>query len=266
MTTKPPFSYYGGKAAVAPLIAALLPPHRHYVEPFAGSLAVLLAKEPSMQETVNDLDGDLVTFWRVLRDRPLELERACALTPHSRTELETAKNLDVDDELEHARRVWVILTQSRSHSMKPTGWIYTMAAEARNPAARGKSYSQRIAQAASRIAEVHLENRDALDVIRAYGVNTDTLLYVDPPYLGSTRNSSNYRIEISGNDAHTQLSAALHNCKATVILSGYDSPIYAELYKDWHATKLSGATTLAGGTGKVEVLWSNVPLGVQTLW
>jgi DNA adenine methylase len=87
---KPPFAYYGGKTTLAPIIANLLPQHEHYVEPFAGSLAVLLAKTPSRAETVNDLDGDLVTFWRVLRDRPDELERACALTPHSREEYEQA--------------------------------------------------------------------------------------------------------------------------------------------------------------------------------
>ena len=83
---KPPFAYYGGKTTLAPAIAELLPPHEHYVEPFAGSLAVLLAKRPSRAETVNDLDGDLVTFWRVLRDRPEDFERVCALTPHSRAE------------------------------------------------------------------------------------------------------------------------------------------------------------------------------------
>ena len=83
-TLRPPFEYYGGKTHLAPKIAALLPPHDHYVEPFAGSLAVLLAKEPSRAETVNDLDGDLVTFWRVLRDRPHDLAWAAAMTPHSR--------------------------------------------------------------------------------------------------------------------------------------------------------------------------------------
>ena len=84
MTAKsyPPFAYFGGKTRLAPTIAGLMPEHRHYVEPFAGSLAVLLAKKRSAHETVNDLDGDLVTFWRVLRNRPEDLARACRLTPH----------------------------------------------------------------------------------------------------------------------------------------------------------------------------------------
>lgn len=81
---KPPFPYFGGKMTIAPRIVDLLPPHQHYIEPFAGSMSVLLAKPPVKFETVNDLDGRLITFWRVLREQPAELIRRCALTPHSR--------------------------------------------------------------------------------------------------------------------------------------------------------------------------------------
>ena len=84
--TAPPMAYYGGKTRIAAKIASLLPQHEHYVEPFAGSLAVLLAKKPSRMETVNDIDEKLMTLWRVLRNKPLELIRECALTPHSRAE------------------------------------------------------------------------------------------------------------------------------------------------------------------------------------
>ena len=72
---KPPMPYYGGKQRIADRIVATFPDHLHYVEPFAGGLSVLLAKEQSKLETVNDLDRHLVTFWRVLRDRPEDLMR-----------------------------------------------------------------------------------------------------------------------------------------------------------------------------------------------
>jgi DNA adenine methylase len=105
VVTAPPFAYYGGKTTLAGRIADLLPEHRHYVEPFAGSLAVLLAKPPSPMETVNDLDGNLMTFWRVLREQPDDLARVCALTPHSRAEHQAAYDLEASP--------WVALTQGR---------------------------------------------------------------------------------------------------------------------------------------------------------
>lgn len=119
---QPPVPYFGSKQRIADQIVKTFPPHRHYVEPFAGSLSVLLAKEPSVLETVNDLDGDVMTFWRVLRDDPEGLERECALTPHSRGEHALSRTrVDLDD-LERARRVFVALTQGRSGQLMRTGW------------------------------------------------------------------------------------------------------------------------------------------------
>ena len=254
---KPPFAYYGGKTTLAPTIASLLPAHEHYVEPFAGSLAVLLAKKPSRAETVNDLDGDLVTFWRVLRDQPEELERVCSLTPHSREEYQRAADELPPEDVERARLVWVRLTQGRSHSMKPGGWTYSRTVYPM--AQRIRSSAHRVIAAGERLRGVTLECRDALDVIRDYGTEPTVCLYVDPPYLGSTR-ASNYRVEMLDDDAHRTFADALNGCKASVVLSGYASPLYAELFDGWHRMDLPGATTLSGETDRVEVLWSNVPL------
>jgi DNA adenine methylase len=122
VTIRPPFTYYGGKMTIAARIAAALPQHGHYVEPFAGSLAILLAKRPSRMETVNDLDGAIVEFWRILRDEPAELARACALTPHSRAEWEMSRDLEQwwhEDlpAIERARRFWTAVTQARSNRL-----------------------------------------------------------------------------------------------------------------------------------------------------
>jgi len=261
---KPPFAYYGGKMTLGPQIAALLPKHEHYVEPFAGSLAVLLAKEQSRAETVNDLDGDLVTFWRVLRDRPDELERSCALTPHSRAEFVASWGPLPDDEVEAARRVWVRLTQSRGKSMKRTGW-WNSRGSARDIPGSLQSFASRITDCAARLADVSLESRDALDLIRDYGDDATTCLYVDPPYLGSTR-ATNYRVEMLDDDAHRTFADALNECKASVVLSGYDSPLYAELFDGWHRMDLAAPTTLSGDTDRVEVLWSNRPIGEPDLF
>lgn len=261
---KPPFAYYGGKTTLAPKIAELLPKHDHYVEPFAGSLAVLLAKDPVGWETVNDLDGDLVNFWKVLRDQPEELERAAMLTPHSRQEYESSKELEGDD-LERARRVWVRLTQGRSHSMKPTGWWHGKRKEGRpmpSFSASQVAFAARMKAAAERISRVSIENRDAIELIRDYGPEPTVCIYADPPYLGSTR-ASNYRMEMLEDDLHIQLAEALRECKASVVLSGYASPLYEELYPGWHRMELKAPTAMSGRAAENEVLWSNVPLGIQ---
>lgn len=262
----PPFAYYGGKTTLAPAIAALLPPHDHYVEPFAGSLAVLLAKDPVGRETVNDLDGDLVTFWRVLRDQPEELARAAMLTPHSRAEYLASADLDVTDDVERARRVWVRLTQGRSHSMKPSGWWYGVRAAGRqDPTANIATFVRRMETSSRRLARVSIENRDALDLIRDYGAEPTVCIYADPPYLGSTR-ATGYRVEMLDDDAHRTFADALNECKASVVLSGYDSPLYAELFDGWHRKDLAAPTTLSGDTDRTEVLWSNRPIGTPDLF
>jgi len=260
---KPPFAYYGGKTTLAPKIAELLPKHDHYVEPFAGSLAVLLAKEPTGWETVNDLDGDLVNFWKVLRDQPEELERVEMLTPHSREEYAASSDLEDASDLERARRVWVRLTQGRSNSMKLGGWRFrTNPNRAMAMPSYVTSFARRTSAVADRIKRVSIENRDAIELVRDYGAEPSVCIYADPPYLGSTR-AANYRVEMLEDDLHVQLAAALRECKASVVLSGYASPLYEELYPGWHRMELKAPTALSGRAAENEVLWSNVPLGTQ---
>ncbi len=265
---KPPIPYFGGKMLIGPQIAALLPAHSHYVEPYAGSLSVLFAKPPSDHETVNDLDQALVTFWRVLRERPQDLARVCALTPHSRVEYQRAVPLDATDELELARQVFIKLTQGRSGRLKRTGWRHYV-----NPAGCSvgmpgylAGYVERMAPAVERLQRVSLECMPALDVIAKYGAEPDVLLYVDPPYLGTTRGWDNaYRHEMRGDAEHRELAEALRAARAAVVISGYPSDLYdRELYAGWDRHTIA-ASTGQGGTwqNRTEVLWSNRPLGSQ---
>ncbi|TKG57951.1 DNA adenine methylase [Prauserella endophytica] len=259
---RPPFAYFGGKTRLAEQIVAHLPPHEHYVEPFAGSLAVLLAKPRSRMETVNDIDHDLMTFWRVLREQPAELARVCALTPHARAEfLEAyALGLDEPDDIERARRIWVRLAQSRSGTLLRTGWRHYVDPAGSTTSMPGylEAYVGRMAAGAERLAGVSLECQPALDIIDRYGRSERVLLYVDPPYLGSTRVSGGYRHEMKTEAQHRELAAALRSCAASVVLSGYDSPLYTDLYDGWHVTRID-TTTGQGGTrqDRTEVLWSN---------
>ncbi|MEU9400588.1 DNA adenine methylase [Streptomyces sp. NPDC048242] len=263
---KSPVPYFGSKQRVADWIVGLLPPHAHYVEPFAGGLSVLLAKEPSRMETVNDIDRELVTFWRVLRDRPEELLRACFLTPHSRDELAVTWEA-TEDELELARRIWSRLAQGRSGTLRRTGWRHYIDPAGSVTSMPGylEAYADRLAAAAERLHRVSLESLPALTLIGKYGAQPDVLLYVDPPYLGSTRGwGRNYRHEMKNDQEHQELAAALTDCRATVVLSGYDSPLYDELYEGWHRyTQQTMTGNARAAKARTEVLWANRPLGNQ---
>lgn len=265
--TAPPIPYFGAKQQLASRIAALFPPHFHYVEPFAGSLAVLLAKTPSAQETVNDIDGDIMCFWKVLRDYPDELERLCALTPHSRAEYNAAFDRPEElSELERARRVWVSLTQSRGGRLQRIWWRHhpgTADPSVITPSLIAR-YMARLPPAARRIARVSLECRPALELIPSFTPHPNVLLYVDPPYLGSTRTSGGYQHDMRTENEHRALADALTGARCAVVISGYPSQLYDELYAGWHQVDIATGTAQGGAWAeRVEVLWSNRPLSSQ---
>src|SRR5699024_12648034 len=118
------------------------------------------------------------------------------------------------------------------------------------------------AAAPRRRRAVSIENTAAIEATREYWKPARNLLYLDPPYLESTR-ATNYRHEMLTDEAHTEFAEAVNACTAKVVISGYDSPLYADLFPGWHVTRLKGAATLSGATDRTEVLWSNVPLGQQ---
>lgn len=277
--TAPPLQYFGGKTLLAPRIAALFPTHGHYVEPFAGSLAVLLAKQPSPMETANDLSGDLVHFWRTLRDRPDELVRVCALTPHSRAEhqLSYQRGPWLDD-LERARRVWVCLTQGRGGTLQPTGFRhYVRPAGGFGLPAYLDGYVARMEAVTQRLHRVTLEDRPALDLVDRYGREPDVLLYVDPPYLGSSRSrgedprvhSGRYAEEMLDEQSHRDLADALLACRASVVLSGYPSPLYDALFAGWDRVEFTAGTGQSARgewSTRTEVVWSNRPISQPSLF
>ena len=159
---KTPLPYYGGKTNISGAIARHFPAHEHYVEPFAGSLAVLLAKPRSKMETVNDLDQDLMTFWRVLRDDPDGLAAVMALTPHSRAEHDLAYDLSSSmTDVERARRVWVMLSQGRGSTIRRTGWRFYRDAAGSSYGMPDylSAYMRRVPPAAARLHGVSLGRR-----------------------------------------------------------------------------------------------------------
>lgn len=275
---KPPVGYYGGKMRMAPWIASLLPPHRVYLEPFFGSGAVLFAKEPSTHEIVNDIDGNVVTFFEVLRDHPAELLAACELTPYAKDEFRAAKIVGQDlTKIERARRWWVRCQQGFNQcatESSRSSWA-TSSARGSNMATSQRHSLERFMPAAGRMSEVSIENEDACVFIERYA-REQTVLYADPPYDPESRargRGNDYEHEFSTDD-HRRLSVTLHATPALVVLSGYHSDLYDELYEDWPRIERTmhkpagNHGTEASGRSATEVLWSNQPIsdGRLSLW
>ncbi len=259
-----PIPYFGSKGKMAPFIAGLLPPHQHYVEVFAGSLAVLFAKRPSRMETANDLDGTLMTFWRMIRDRYEDFVWVAMATPHARAELALDPR-GAPDELECARRVWSLLVQGRAAKMKPVlaDWRWRVETTHGSIQDSMRRSIVRMHPAMQRLHNVSLENIPALEIIAKYGQNPDVCLYSDPPYPDGLRATKDaYRCEMPDEAQHRELAAALSTVKASVVVSGYRSALYDELYDGWYVEEFPTQTS-QGGEGKAtcEVLWGNRPLG-----
>lgn len=256
MSLLPPFPYFGGKQSLAEQIVSQFPHHKRYVEPFAGSLAVLLAKPPEPIEIVNDVDSRLVQFWRTLRERGEELERVCALTPHSREEYLAAREGPLpEDDLENARQLWVLYTQSVSGSYTGSGW--------RSPGTTRKSHGQHISRfagrfegLAERLRHVSIENQDWRKLIRRLADDEDMLFYVDPPYLAETRTAGDkYAHDMSSEAEHRELLEVLLTVQGPVVLSGYRSTLYDSMLEGW--TPIEIVTNAQTGVERTEVLYVN---------
>ena len=151
--------------------------------------------------------------------------------------------------------------------MTPTGWRYFSKPSGTNNSMPMylDAYARRMPPAALRLRSVSLECRPALAVIADYGQSPDCCLYVDPPYDPTIR-AGGYREETTGDD-HVALAEALHGCAASVVLSGYHSPLYADLYGEWDRVEMDAFTGQGDqATGqRTEVLWSNRPIGQARL-
>lgn len=260
-----PFGWYGGKFSHLSWLLPLLPNCHHYCEPFAGSAAVLLNRPPSPVETYNDLDGEVVNFFRVLRGEKDRLVEAIGLTPFSREEFALACKLDPKaPPLERARRFYVRARQVR------TGLAQTATlgrwANCKNTSRAGMSGVvsrwlggiEALPQIAERLLRVQMENRPAADVIDLYD-SRETLFYCDPPYVHETRGDSKAYGHEMTNEQHAALAEQLNKVRGMVALSNYQCDLMEELYAAprWHKT-LSGPRTNHATKGlRVEVLWTN---------
>lgn len=254
---RPALRYYGGKWKLAPWIISYFPEHKNYVEPCGGAASVLLQKPRSPLETYNDLDGGVVNFFRVLRDKPEELIRKIKLTPWARAEYEGCR-VPSGDDVERARQFFVSgwMSISGMAHEKSTGWRATSYhGESFTPHGFQYEHTKKILQTvADRFSGVQIENNDARYVVERFGMNADALIYFDPPYVAETRvNATQYRVEC-GSGFHGEMAELLRSAPGYVIVSGYACPLYTDLYehRGWQRVDIDAATN---GANRVESLW-----------
>jgi DNA adenine methylase len=258
------FGWYGGKFSHLNWLLPHLPPCHHYCEPFGGSAAVLLNRCPSPVETYNDIDGEVVNFFRVLRNQPTPLIRSISLTPFSREEFALAVSQPSKrlSNLERARRFYVRARQVRTGLAQTASlgrWANCKATSRAGMAgvvSRWLGGVEGLSDIAKRLLRVQIENRPALEVIKLYD-SENTLFYCDPPYPHESRGDvKSYRYEMSEED-HVALADVLCNAEGRVAVSGYVCDLLRRLYKGWHCVESPEKNCHSIKKPRKEALWMN---------
>ena len=250
--------YFGGKWAIAPWVMQHLPPHRIYVEPFGGAASILLRKPRSKIEVYNDLDEEIVGIFRVVQDPVMcrMLMKRLRRTPYSRREFELAFQSSADPVI-RAQRAITRAYQAFHHEALFNLNKVTFADARHRTGGHSKahewmSYPRNLAAVCQRLQGVIIECRNAVEIIRVQDT-PDTLFFVDPPYMPSTRSKTGYRCELD-EQGHRELLATLCGVKGMVVLAGYPSALYDDELDGWQRVE---RPHYAAGSAKVrtEVLW-----------
>jgi len=257
--------WYGGKFSHLNWLLPLLPSCQHFCEPFGGSAAVLLNRDLSPVETYNDIDGDLVTFFRVLRDKPDELIEKLAVTPFSREEFRRAYEMrgrtDIPD-VERARLFFIRAEQVRiglAQTSTAGRWAWCKLTSRRGMSGAVSRWLNRIDAlwaVSERLRRVQIENRDAIEVILQYD-SPETLFYLDPPYPHESRGDVHaYAYEMTERN-HERLAEVLHSIQGKAAISGYRSPLTERLYGGWTRIDAPQAIIHSVKKPRIESVWIN---------
>ena len=258
------FGWYGGKFSHLDFILPNLPDDAmHFCDVYGGSAAVIINRKPSLVETYNDLDSELVNFFETLRNQEEQLTKAISLTPFSREELIIACTPEQNlTKLERARRFYVRARQTRTGLAQTSSegrWahcVLTSRAGMAGAVSRWLGAIEGLPEIVQRLQRIQIENSPALDIIERYDTS-DTLFYLDPPYAHESRSDKKaYGYEMTDGE-HFELSAMLDQIKGRAVISGYRSKLYDELYKNWIRIDSDEKTCNSSKGKRVESIWLN---------
>lgn len=246
------FKYPGSKWKIAQWIINHFPPHKIYVEPFFGSGAVFFTKYPNYLETINDIDGRIVNLFKVCREHPNELASAIELTPWSRAEYINCAEPS-DNEIEWARRTIVRFAQSHSGCAHLKSWRTSQVATSPPNPHLWNGLPDLIIEVCKRLKDAQIENKSAERIIEVYN-NTDSLIYLDPPYPLDLRCHELYDNEMTDNK-HRDLLELIKMSKAKICISSYKNSLYDEMLKGWVTDSRQSVNNT--GQRRTEILYMN---------
>jgi DNA adenine methylase len=237
-----PFKWVGGKSRLRKRIIELLPEHTCYVEPFAGAAWVLFGKPPSNVEVLNDIDQELITFFRVVKEKPEELIASFEWELVSRAEFERLACLEPTQltDVQRAHRFYYLIM---------AGWggelHYPRFQTSINDGGHGnrlfgalQTLRQRVMPVYERLRTVIIENLDWQECINRYD-RPGAVMYIDPPY---PENGCNYVYNMREKEAHQLLALRLHDTQCKWILSSYDTPYIRSLFQSHHIFSVQSAS------------------------
>jgi DNA adenine methylase len=271
---RPPIKIHGGKFYQSLFIIDQFPPNYEqmvYIEPFCGGSSVLLNKEPSKIEIINDIDEGIISIFECIKDPILYDSLVKILTKH------ISYNEDVFDEAKNNQLIYwvqdpvvnvainnlVLYRMSRGGNRKNFSWSNRLRGGEPGDVHAWKTFiKDELLKIHQRLQKVEIFNFNAIKFITflEHTIQSDKLYYIDPPYLQETRSDKNaYNYEMTEND-HVELAKVLNSCSGKIIISGYNSTLYDNLYKGWRKIEhqvINRSCQQKILSKRQEVLWLN---------
>jgi DNA adenine methylase len=246
---KTPITYYGGKQTLLKHILPLIPPHRLYCEPFFGGGAVFFAKPKSEVEVINDINGEVINFYKVIKSKFPELQKEIQSTLHSRElykkAMEIYNNPKAHSDVKRAWALWTATNQGFAGMIGSWGFGKTNSKE--------KSLSNKrdafIKEYEERLKMAQIENNNAIKVIARCN-EKDAFIYCDPPYIGSDQGHYSGYTE----SQYKELLDSLSKLKGNFLLSSYPSKILTQYINKngWKVKKIVKHVAVTKHTDKMK--------------
>ncbi len=257
---------FGSKVRLAGDIIRLIPAGcRVWVEGFAGSAAVTLAKPPHRFENLNDKDGEIVNLFRVIRDREMcaELAELIALTPYAQQEFAEAclAEAGAAGPVERARlflvRSWMSIGAPTANNRLSWSAGWRSSSKANSPVPHvWQRVPARILAAADRLKHATIHCADIRDIVARFGPMPDSCLFLDPPYPNSAIDTKArpYAVDMT-EEEHAALAEDLRGVAGAVILTMAEDTVYDQVLQDWHRTTVAVRGLV--NSVKSEVIYTN---------